>query len=127
MSNDPNVDLVLEFVANWGPTKKDMFATFERFFTEDTVWENVGLARTVGLDQAKAFVDGFPGGIDHIDVETLHIAAAGNVVLTERIDYLYNAAGGLVATLRLAGAFEIKDGRIVQWRDYFDTAAFQHG
>lgn len=127
MSNDPNIDLVLQFVGNWGPTKADMFATFDRFMTDESVWENVGLARTVGIDQAKAFVDGFPGGIDHIDVETLHIAAAGHVVLTERIDYLYNAAGGLVATLRVAGAFEIRDGRIVQWRDYFDTASLQGG
>jgi limonene-1,2-epoxide hydrolase len=127
MSNDPNIDLVLQFVGNWGPTKQDMFATFDRFMTDESIWENVGLARTVGIDQAKAFVDSFPGGIDHIDVETLHIAAAGNVVLTERIDYLYNAAGGLVATLRVAGAFEISDGRIVQWRDYFDTAALQGG
>jgi limonene-1,2-epoxide hydrolase len=127
MSNDANSDLVLQFVGHWGPTKKDMFATFDRFFTEETVWENVGLARTVGIDQAKAFIDGFPGGIDHIDVETLHIASAGNVVLTERIDHLYNAAGGLVATLRLAGAFEISGGRIVQWRDYFDTAPFHGG
>ncbi|MDB5697618.1 MAG: snoaL-like domain protein [Alphaproteobacteria bacterium] len=125
MNNVSNTDLVLDFLRSWGPTKQNMFAAFDTFMTEETVWENVGLARTVGIEQAKAFVDAFPGAIDHIDVETLHIAAAGDVVLTERIDILYNEAGESVATLRVAGAFEVRNGRIVEWRDYFDTASLR--
>jgi limonene-1,2-epoxide hydrolase len=51
-------------------------------------------------------------------VENLHVAATGNVVLTERIDTM--KLGDAVAPLPVMGAFEVRDGKIAAWRDYFD-------
>lgn len=53
------------------------------------------------------------------------IAANGPVVLTERTDVL--EAGALRVEFWVCGVFEIRDGRIVLWRDYFDWAAFLAG
>ena len=43
-----------------------------------------------------------------------------NVVLTERIDTFH--VGDIVAPLPVMGTFEIRDGKISAWRDYFDMA-----
>ena len=62
--------------------------------TPGTVWENVGLATTTGIDEAIALNAqlGQSIGIATIRVDTLTIAEAGNKVLTERIDHLVDAA-----------------------------------
>ena len=46
-----------------------------------------------------------------------HIAAYGDVVLTERTDYL--RIGPLEIDFWVCGTFELKNGRIVLWHDYF--------
>ena len=53
-------------------------------------------------------------------IETTHLAVRDNVVLTERVDTF--TIGGTVAPLPVMGTFEIRDGKICAWRDYFDMA-----
>lgn len=48
----------------------------------------------------------------------VNVAAADTVVLTERIDEL--RLGRLVLQFWVCGRFEVREGRIVVWRDYFD-------
>jgi len=64
--------------------------------------------------------------VDRIEFEILHLAVNGNVVLTERVDTFVRSAGSV--GLPVMGTFELADGRITAWRDYFDlaqvTAAF---
>jgi limonene-1,2-epoxide hydrolase len=54
------------------------------------------------------------------DVRIHGIAANGPVVLTERTDQL--TLGPLRLQIWVCGTFEVVDGRIVTWRDYFDWA-----
>ena len=49
----------------------------------------------------------------------LHVASAGDVVFTERIDKL--SFGGRDVELPVAGVFEVDGERISAWRDYFDV------
>jgi limonene-1,2-epoxide hydrolase len=49
-----------------------------------------------------------------------HIVADGDVVLTERVDTF--EIGGRTITLPVMGTFEVRDGKIAAWRDYFDLA-----
>jgi limonene-1,2-epoxide hydrolase len=56
--------------------------------------------------------------MDSIEIENLHVAAAGDVVFTERIDKFRNAI--VTFDLPVAGVFEVKDGKIVAHRDYFE-------
>ena len=53
-------------------------------------------------------------------IETLHLAVRDNLVLTERVDTF--TVGQVVASLPVMGIFEIRDGKISAWRDYFDLA-----
>lgn len=102
-------------------------ASIREFFTAQTDYENVGMTHTIGIEQGLALVAGFESdmGIARIKVDMLAIAANGDTVLTERVDHMINAAGETFVSLRLMGIFEMQNGKIVRWRDYFDTAPFK--
>ena len=62
--------------------------------------------------------------MEKVEFETLHIAANGNVVLTERIDSFF-FPGNTHRPARSSGTFEVNDdGKITHWRDYFDMNQF---
>lgn len=115
---------VLAFFDEWKPTVPDMLAAMEKRFTDATVWENVGLSRTVGFAEAKAFMDAFAGAnpIESAEVIVHHAAEAGKAVLTERTDNFHDKDGNLILSIRLMGVFEMDGPKIIAWRDYFDTA-----
>jgi limonene-1,2-epoxide hydrolase len=107
---------------------RDFCAAFEKhdaealrsFFTEDVVYHNVPMDPAVGIDAAIAFVDGFFAMCESMVIDTLHLAVRDDVVLTERVDTF--TIGQKVASLPVMGAFQIRDGKISAWRDYFDMA-----
>ena len=63
-----------------------------------------------------------PPGIERIEFRLINIAAGGPVVMTERIDVFTLA--GKTFDLQVMGAFEVNDGKIKAWRDYFDPSQF---
>jgi limonene-1,2-epoxide hydrolase len=120
------VEEVLAFFKEWEMDNDAFLAAVEKRFDADSIWENVGLATTTGFAEAKAFLDGFAATFNYVRaaVEVHHIAAHGNVVLTERNDRFYDAASSCVLDIRLMGVFEMEGGKIRKWRDYFDTVPF---
>ena len=90
------------------------------FFTDDVVYHNMPMDPAVGVDAAIAFIDAFFAMCDAMLVETIHLAVHSNVVLTERVDTF--TVGQIVAPLPVMGTFEVRDGKISAWRDYFDMA-----
>jgi limonene-1,2-epoxide hydrolase len=114
---------VLAFFDEWGLDRATMVEAMRARFTADTVWENVGVATTIGFDQAMAFLDGFSAHypFERGEVIVHHAAEARSVVLTERTDNFYDAAGRQIVSIRLMGVFEMDGPRIRAWRDYFDT------
>jgi len=105
----------------------DGFATaVRRWFTPQTVWENVGMSLTTGPEEALALIDGMKAsGIAAMRVENLSVAVVGSQVLTERIDYMLDAQGNTRRVVRTMGIFDVSDaGEIMRWTDYFDTSAF---
>ena len=87
-------------------------------FTDDVVYHNIPLEPSVGIDATIAFIDAFFAMCESMTIETVHLAVHGNVVLTERIDTF--TIGDVVAPLPVMGTFEVRDGKISAWRDYFD-------
>ena len=74
----------------------------------------------VGIDATVGFINGFFAMCDGMTIETTHLAVRDNIVLTERIDTF--AVAGKMVPLPVMGTFEIRDGKICAWRDYFDMA-----
>ncbi|KQN69653.1 limonene-1,2-epoxide hydrolase family protein [Sphingomonas sp. Leaf62] len=127
--SDP-VAVVGEFVSAMNADTNGMIEACRRYFTPSTIWNNVGFARTVGADEAIGLINqlGANMGMAAMKFDLLAIAAVGNKVLTERIDYMLDASGNTLATIPLMGIFELDaDGKISRWSDYFDTAGFQAG
>lgn len=88
------------------------------YFAEDGVYHNIPLAPAVGRAAIRATLETFVPGSPEMRFEMRNIASSGSVVFTERIDHL--SFGGTSVSLPVAGVFEIDNGQISAWRDYFD-------
>jgi len=84
---------------------------------EDLVYQNVGLPTIHGRKRAMKLFSSL-GGSSAFEVKIHRIAADGAAVLTERTDALI--FGPLRLQFWVCGVFEVHDGRITLWRDYFD-------
>jgi limonene-1,2-epoxide hydrolase len=116
---NPNEATVLEFNAAWAARDIDAILGF---FTEDAVYHNIPLEPAVGLDAIRAVLDMFVPPADEIEFVVHHMFSDGDLVFTERTDRF--VTGGKTIELPVAGIFEIRDGKIVAWRDYFDMQTF---
>ena len=78
-----------------------------------------------GIDQVRATLGPFVARFDEVDWPVSRIAATGTAdsgtVFTERVDRF--RAGETWLELPVVGVFEVRDGRISLWRDYFDLGS----
>ena len=113
-------DVVDTFIAAWG--KKDLDEIMG-FFSDDAVYENVPIdPPSEGLEAIRKTIEGFIGMAEKIEFVVHHQAVNGNIVLNERTDRFL--IGEKWAEGRVMGVFELRDGKIAAWRDYFDMAQF---
>ncbi|MCE9515158.1 MAG: nuclear transport factor 2 family protein [Mycobacterium sp.] len=88
---------------------------------ENLVYENVGFPTIRGRARAMKLFRGMEGRA-RFEVKTHRIAVNGSTVLTERTDAL--VFGPVRLQFWVCGVFEVRDGRITLWRDYFDMFDF---
>ena len=104
-------------------------AVLRAFFSDDVVYHNIPMEPAEGIDATMAVIDMFLGMCDALEFEVHHLASDGTTVLTERTDIF--TIKGKSAPLPVMGAFQVVDGKITAWRDYFDmaqvTALFEAG
>ena len=112
-------DFMAAFVEAW-PTGDAV--TLGRFFSEDVEYCNGPLAPVRGRGAIVAELAGMMILGGEVDADIRHLLSDGAVVMTERVDYV--TLGGKTASLRVAGVFELHDGVITGWRDYFDAKEF---
>lgn len=91
------------------------------FFSDDAAYHNGPLAPVRGRSAIRATVAEFMALGGAVDVEVVHVVDDGPLVMIERVDRFTTADGGSGA-LPVAGVFEVRDGLITAWRDYFDLA-----
>jgi limonene-1,2-epoxide hydrolase len=97
------------------------FDTADAQLADNIVWQNVGWPTVRGRDRImKLFRRG--EGRAGFEVKIHRIAAEGAAVLTERTDVL--VFGPLRLQFWVCGTFEVHNGRITLWRDYFDMWDF---
>ena len=93
------------------------FDTAEAALDEHLVYQNVGLPTIHGRARAIKLFRQMDGRAA-FEVKIHRIAAEGAAVLTERTDALI--FGRLRLQFWVCGVFEVNEGRITLWRDYFD-------
>ena len=118
------IEVVRRFCAAWSDNIGA--AELAAFFTDDAVYHNIPLAPVTGREAIANNIASFirPGapGIESIQFRVINIAANGPVVMTERVDVFKLPHKSF--ELPVMGTFEVSDGKISAWRDYFDTNQF---
>ncbi|MGQ4513989.1 limonene-1,2-epoxide hydrolase family protein [Streptomyces sp. DW26H14] len=136
--------VVHDFLTRMGPTPEHVRSAVEDFLTDDCVWENPGSPVCRGKPEICALL---PADFARLDVRFRHVAtttatatattadptaatatATGTAadtttatVLVERMESMFRTDGTPIAlNLRVMGAFDLRNGLISAWRDYFD-------
>lgn len=116
-----NIDIIREFIGAWSNLDSDQLAAY---FTEDGCYYNMPTQPVKGREAVAAFIKGFTANWTETQWDILNIAEAGNVVFCERLDRTKTEAGDV--DLPCTGVFEMQDGKIKEWRDYFDLGTFMN-
>jgi limonene-1,2-epoxide hydrolase len=116
---DSPTDVVKRFCDAWGTRDIDAIVGA---VTDDCVYHNIPMDPVVGPEAIRSFIENFTTGVDKIEFRMLNLAADGNIVFTERVDVF--AYPDKTVELPVAGVFEVRDGKIAAWRDYFDVNQF---
>ena len=85
-------------------------------------YDNVPMGKTHGPDGMRGTLTGFFAMLDELDWQIIRQTSSGDLtngtVLNERDDRV--SIKGQWWSLPVAGVFEVRDGKITLWRDYFD-------
>jgi limonene-1,2-epoxide hydrolase len=110
------IDLVQSFCDEFGKGL-DVDKILE-YMTDDCVYHNIPVEPAVGKDAIRAVFAMFTTGVEKIEFVMKNISGSANTVLTERVDIF--VLPHVTVELPVMGTFEVRDGKIAAWRDYFD-------
>jgi limonene-1,2-epoxide hydrolase len=113
------LETVTRFCEAWSRLDLDEIVGF---LSDDAVYHNIPLDPVSGRDAIRATIAGFTAGVERVEFEIRNAAATGDVVLNERVDRFFTPHRTI--ELPVMGTFEVRDGRITAWRDYFDLNQF---
>ena len=89
---------------------------------DEVVYQNAGMLAAEGIEATLAALtfqfEMFP---DSYEYETINAVSEGDVVMNERLDYIRDPDGNRHG-LPVMGSFVVRDGKIVRWTDYWDSA-----
>lgn len=90
--------------------------------TDDVEYDNVPLVRVHGPDGIKSILGPMFATCSAIEWVIHREGEAGHVVFNERLDRFQMPHGWV--ELPVTGVWEVRDGKISLWRDYFDAASY---
>lgn len=114
-----NVAVIREFIAAWSSLDADRLADY---FTEDGTYHNIPTQPVTGKENVRDFIRGFLSTWTETRWDVVQILGEGDLVFAERLDRTRTTRGNV--DLPCVGVFEMQDGRIRVWRDYFDLGTF---
>lgn len=116
-----NTEIVNSFIASWEARDVDAIMAF---FADGATYHNMPMPKLMGHEQIRAFIAPFVDQTQQASWKVLHSAEnAAGTVLNERVDRFVLKTGKAIC-IEVMGTFELADGKIVAWRDYFDLKTF---
>jgi limonene-1,2-epoxide hydrolase len=112
-------EFVAAFVAAWPIGDAARVAAL---FSEDASYQNGPLPAVRGRAAIQAVLAQFMAMGGAVTVDMPYLLADDRVVMTERVDHF--VMGDKTLSLPVMGIFEVADGKITAWRDYFDLSQF---
>jgi len=114
-----NGQIIRDFIAAWSRLDP---AELAGYFCEDGTYHNMPAGPVSGRKNVEQMIRGFISSWTETEWEIVHLLAQGDVVVAERIDR--TKAGDKSVGLPCTGVFEMEDGKIKVWRDYFDLDSY---
>lgn len=93
-------------------------------WARDAVYHNIPVAPIRGIDSIRAIFSAMLEVMVSAEFELAATASAGSLVFTERIDK-FRFTNGSSVDLPVAGVHEVREGKILAFRDYFDLHSFE--
>jgi limonene-1,2-epoxide hydrolase len=122
-AKNANEKLVLDFIHAAYGERMDVDA-MTALMADDFVWQlHVPLSPVVvGREAARAELEKHSslstGMIEGSEIRT--VVSNADTVVVERVDV--NAMNGTAVTFNVTALFEVRDGAITHWREYWDTS-----
>lgn len=114
-----NIQIIQEFIASWSKLEAPNLASY---FTEDGTYYNMPARPVVGRPNIERFIAGFISNWTDTTWDILNIVEKDGIVYCERLDRTKTIKGAV--DLPCFGVFEMQQGKIHVWRDYFDMDTF---
>tara|TARA_R110002073_G_scaffold45345_5_gene125092 strand:- start:9279 stop:9662 length:384 start_codon:yes stop_codon:yes gene_type:complete len=121
-SPEKNAKVVESFINAWSRLDADELVAY---FAEDGIYHNIPTEPVQGREALKAFIKNFISPWTKTQWDIISIVAEGNRVAVERLDR--TVAADKQVDLPCFGMFELEDGKIKVWRDYFDLNTYIKG
>jgi limonene-1,2-epoxide hydrolase len=96
---------------------KDLDAAMA-LLADDVEYDNVPMPTVHGVDKTRTLLDSFVATSDEVEWVVHRQIVDGRQVMNERTDRF--RSGDRWVEIPVAGIWEVVDGRITLWRDYFD-------
>jgi limonene-1,2-epoxide hydrolase len=91
--------------------------------TDDCEYDNVPMSKVVGPEAIAALLRPMLSSCAEVEWVVHRQVADGPLVFNERLDRFLLPSGWV--EVPVCGVWEVADGRIRLWRDYFDLATFR--
>ncbi len=116
-----NEQIIRDFIAAWSRLDAQEIASY---FTDDGIYHNMPTDPVVGRANVQAFIAGFAKDWTETSWDILNLIAKDDIVMAERLDR--TKLGEKSVDLPCLGIFEMEDGKIKVWRDYFDIGTYMN-
>ena len=114
-----NEGIIVEFVAAWSQLDPARLASY---FTEDGCYYNMPFQLVRGRKAIEQFIAEFTKTWTSITWDIIQISSSKDVVFCERLDRTKSSEGDV--DLPCMGIFLMREGKIHEWRDYFDANTY---
>jgi limonene-1,2-epoxide hydrolase len=90
---------------------------------EHVIYQNMAQPAVHGRAALREMWDGGFANLSHLRLKILNRAVNGDVVINERLDHWI--VDGRDIHIPMAASLTVKDGLIVEWREYYDMATLE--
>jgi limonene-1,2-epoxide hydrolase len=120
MDGEVSIALIRRFIEVCVRADPEEFASY---FTEEAIWWNAPWNPVQGRQAIRETMRRGAQGMVALPWEIRHIVAEGGIVMVERVDIFL--VGATRVSVPCMGIFELHDGKIAAWRDYWDLRQFE--
>ena len=90
---------------------------------DECEYDNVPMGKVHGPAEIRGLLEPMLGAATTVDWKVYRQAADGPIVFNERLDRFEMPFGWV--DMPVTGVWEVHDGKITLWRDYFDLATYR--